>query len=657
MASGQDLVKIAQAESGTKESGTNNVKYNTWFYGHEVDGSNYPWCAVFVSWCADKAGITTDIMPKTASAGYFAHYANQGHGEVFTNKNPEAGDLFLINYNGSDWANHVGIVASCDGSNITTIEGNSSDMVRSRTLSMSGLTFVHFNLDSSSGMTTAWTAREVPNIGRDLATKAYMAYQLYTDKSSGGYSYLWGSNSTTANGGLRKYKEFYCVAMGSYYGPDGTFIKVEFDDGKTIYCVKADEKKDSETDSKHMYHDYPFDRNVLEFIIDRTVVRNNDEFTSALNAAGINRSARIKAIWTSDSEPTYGGAGSTTAENEKEYHFIDTNEKISIHPTIFKQTPMQCDRHNGGLTVLCNDIDISSYVGDISWQNTKDTLATLFNFSVPKAGDMKYINMYKPQEGDIIRYSGGTQEDFRGVIIEVDDGDNYVNKYVAGDVGQYLNKTSDTYQFTAMRADDCIKKICGDLCIPIVMIPELPLLITQIYVDKAVSDVIADILTLCGGVHNFDFVPDGIRIYNCADMVVNPQFRISSNTELKDSIKYIGNVEHKTSIEDRKTSVKVISDTDVLTTLKDENSIAQFGFLQEVIKVGENEDAKEVAKNKLSELNNTSETYSGEIIEELNSYTRAGSVIAIGDEKYLINSSQHSIKQGVHYNKLDLERL
>ena len=71
--------------------------------------------------------------------------------------------------------------------------------------------------------------------------------------------------------------------------------------------------------------------------------------------------------------------------------------------------------------------------------------------------------------------------------------------------------------------------------------------------------------------------------------------------------------------------------------------------MQEVIKVGENEDAKEVAKNKLSD--------SGEIIEELNSYTRAGSVIAIGDEKYLINSSQHSIKQGVHYNKLDLERL
>ena len=57
MASGQDLVKIAQAENGTKENGTNNVKYNTWFYGHEVDGSNYPWCAVFVSWCGIKQAL------------------------------------------------------------------------------------------------------------------------------------------------------------------------------------------------------------------------------------------------------------------------------------------------------------------------------------------------------------------------------------------------------------------------------------------------------------------------------------------------------------------------------------------------------------------------------------------------------------------------
>ena len=47
-----DIIKIAQSEIGTKESpsNSNNVKYNTWYYGKAVSGSAYPWCAVFVSW-------------------------------------------------------------------------------------------------------------------------------------------------------------------------------------------------------------------------------------------------------------------------------------------------------------------------------------------------------------------------------------------------------------------------------------------------------------------------------------------------------------------------------------------------------------------------------------------------------------------------------
>ena len=78
---------------------------------------------------------------------------------------------------------------------------------------------------------------------------------------------MWGSDSSTSNGGLRKYKDFICMALGSYYGPDGTFVKIEFDDGKVIYAVKGDEKKDSETDSRHMYHTGS-DANMTEFIVD-----------------------------------------------------------------------------------------------------------------------------------------------------------------------------------------------------------------------------------------------------------------------------------------------------------------------------------------------------------------------------------------------------
>ena len=47
------LLRIAAAEVGVTEypSGSNKVKYNTWFYGKAVSGSAYPWCAVFVCWC------------------------------------------------------------------------------------------------------------------------------------------------------------------------------------------------------------------------------------------------------------------------------------------------------------------------------------------------------------------------------------------------------------------------------------------------------------------------------------------------------------------------------------------------------------------------------------------------------------------------------
>ena len=39
-----------------------------------------------------------------------------------------------------------------------------------------------------------------------------------------------------------------------------------------------------------------------------------------------------------------------------------------------------------------------------------------------------------------------------------------------------------------------------------------------------------------------------------------------------------------------------------------------------------------------------------------NSYTRAGSMIAVDDVNYLIESTDHSIKNGVHYVKLGLRR-
>lgn len=83
------LIEIAKAQIGVKESpaNSNNVKYNTWFYGKAVSGSAYAWCVVFVLWCfAVLAGRITDTatatVKKTACTvtGYVLKNGSTGEG-------------------------------------------------------------------------------------------------------------------------------------------------------------------------------------------------------------------------------------------------------------------------------------------------------------------------------------------------------------------------------------------------------------------------------------------------------------------------------------------------------------------------------------------------------------------------------------------------
>ena len=61
------LLAIANAEVGITEypPSSNNVKYNTWFYGRQVMGAKYPWCCTFISyifWELD-GGSTKSVNP------------------------------------------------------------------------------------------------------------------------------------------------------------------------------------------------------------------------------------------------------------------------------------------------------------------------------------------------------------------------------------------------------------------------------------------------------------------------------------------------------------------------------------------------------------------------------------------------------------------
>lgn len=124
----QDILKIARAEIGITENpiNSNNVKYNTEYYGKKVSGSKYPWCCSFVWWVFKEAGAS-DLFysgKKTASCSTLYSY-HKKKGQAITG-DYQPGDMIFFNFSGKKKIQHVGICESYDKANgtITTIDGN-----------------------------------------------------------------------------------------------------------------------------------------------------------------------------------------------------------------------------------------------------------------------------------------------------------------------------------------------------------------------------------------------------------------------------------------------------------------------------------------------------------------------------------------------------
>ena len=128
MATSKDIIACAVNELGVVEKYNNNVKYNTEYYGHEVSGEKYPWCAVFCWYIFKHAGASELFYDGKQSA------LCQTLAEWFRNKgqwhttNPQPGDLVFFKFGTSNrYTDHVGIVEKVNSNGtIGTIEGNTS---------------------------------------------------------------------------------------------------------------------------------------------------------------------------------------------------------------------------------------------------------------------------------------------------------------------------------------------------------------------------------------------------------------------------------------------------------------------------------------------------------------------------------------------------
>ena len=120
------IITLARSQLLTKENppGSNNVKYNTAYYGRAVNGADYPWCCVFIWWLFQQVDAAKLFFngSHTASCGALANYAKVQ--KLWIDKDFEPGDLAFMRFT-HNYIEHIGLVIGvrADGS-LLTIEGN-----------------------------------------------------------------------------------------------------------------------------------------------------------------------------------------------------------------------------------------------------------------------------------------------------------------------------------------------------------------------------------------------------------------------------------------------------------------------------------------------------------------------------------------------------
>lgn len=126
----KDLVLLFERQVGIRETPTNNVIYNTDYYGTPVNGSQYPWCAAFIWDVFRMAGQSKLFLDggKSAYCPYIEGWAKQ-HGRWITDGYRQ-GDLLLYDWDGDQVPDHIGFCISWDGDSGVAIEGNCNDMVQ-----------------------------------------------------------------------------------------------------------------------------------------------------------------------------------------------------------------------------------------------------------------------------------------------------------------------------------------------------------------------------------------------------------------------------------------------------------------------------------------------------------------------------------------------
>ena len=192
-------------------------------------GYNYriEWCACFISWLAEKLGIT-DIIPVDMSCNsQISKFKNLG--VWHTDRNFQSGDIIYYDWDNSGDADHVGIVEKVAGNTLTVIEGNNgnfpNDRVRRREIaSDSSLIYGYARpkypvKGSANGSDVSISLPTVRKGDSGNAVKILQAF-LVAYEYSIGISGIDGEFGFDTESAVRQFQKRSCIAVDGIVGKD-----------------------------------------------------------------------------------------------------------------------------------------------------------------------------------------------------------------------------------------------------------------------------------------------------------------------------------------------------------------------------------------------------------------------------------------------------
>lgn len=304
--SNEQILNIALGEVGNNEADGTHAKYLAMF-GYS---SGTAWCAAFVSWCANEAGIDQSIIPHTAAVREFlAYFQKSGtFHELSSNYSPTPGDLIIWQAHGRS---HIGIVKEYNDTTgvLTTVEGNSSNAVRINTYQYAnlesqgvvGFASQECTDNTSTGSTITGQVINIPNFKQTYATVTCYDYWCKSGRemvwtsgtSQRKISDLWKSKGSKFEDGLAVINvngtNRYLVAVSNTFGSVGEQVDFYLSDGTVLPCIIADAKSPNDSNfTKYGHKQSDGSINIIEYQVKRSYYKKygnpgNNGWRSNLN--------------------------------------------------------------------------------------------------------------------------------------------------------------------------------------------------------------------------------------------------------------------------------------------------------------------------------------------------------------------------------------